>query len=140
MAWTLVFHITGIVFWIGGLLMATQALSAATESAEAKVRSAQQQLAARMLRAMAHPGAIITLISGGWLLHLVGQVDAGIFHARWLIGKLIVVGALLVLDWLLWTRIRDMSARPVKRQDASMLHGLISAAFFLILILVFIRP
>lgn len=141
-AWTLVFHITGIVFWIGGLLMTTQVLASASqeEPNDAAARACHQRTAQRTLRAMAHPGAIITLASGGLLLYLAGRHDPAFFHAAWLNIKLAIVAVLLWLDWRLWTRVRDLDRRPAARKDASMLHGIISAAFFVILILVFLKP
>ncbi|MGH9533719.1 MAG: CopD family protein [Terriglobales bacterium] len=141
-SWALVFHITGIVFWIGGLLMTTQVLAAASQDdpADATARACHQRTARRMLRAMAHPGAVITLASGGVLLYLAGRHDPAFFRATWLNIKLLLVVALLWLDWLLWTRVRDLDRSPAHRKDASMLHGVISAAFFIILILVFLKP
>lgn len=169
LAWTLVFHITGIVFWIGGLLMAAQIMSAAArderepEAAGAGAAQAaagggvaaaavavpasrmiHQRTAMRLLRTMAHPGALLTLASGTILLMLAGHADPAIYQSAWLNIKLILVAVVLWLDWRLWVRVKTMDQRrafPARgRKDASMLHGLISAAFFVILILVFLRP
>lgn len=175
-AWTLVFHITGIVFWIGGLLMAAQMLASAakdeaqdgTEAAAAGAAQAaasasgaaasavggtvvaavaapssrmiHQRTAMRLLRTLAHPGALLTLATGTILLILSGHRDPAIYQAPWLNIKLILVAVMLWLDWRLWMRIKTMDRRPARRQDASMLHGLISAVFVIILILVFLKP
>lgn len=165
-AWTLVFHITGIVFWIGGLLMAAQVLGGAAQD-EAAVASAQpvavaaaagesaaaaaappvpaaraihQRTALRMMRNMAHPGALLTLATGTILLMLAGHANPAIYQAPWLNIKLILVAITLWLDWRLWVRVKGMDRRPARRKDASMLHGFISLAFFVILILVFLKP
>lgn len=167
-AWTLVFHITGIVFWIGGLLMAAQVLGGAAQD-EAEVASAQpvavaaaatggessaasaapavpaaraihQRTAMRMMRNMAHPGALLTLATGIILLMMAGHANPAIYQAPWLNIKLILVAIMLWLDFRLWVRVKGMDHRPARRKDASMLHGFISLAFFVILILVFLKP
>lgn len=165
-SWTLVFHVTGIVFWIGGLLMAAQMIASAAQDeaaqpataapaaaaaasggsavattvAVASSRAIHQRTAMRLLRTMAHPGALLTLATGTILLILAGRQDPAIYQAPWLNIKLILVAVLLWLDWRLWMRVKTMDRRPARRQDASMLHGLIAAAFFIILILVFLKP
>ena len=64
LAWTLVFHILGIVFWLGSLLVVTHLLAFDAESESTEVHEVLNRVEGKLFRGIAHPGAIITVISG----------------------------------------------------------------------------
>ncbi len=63
-AWTLVFHIIGLVFWLGSLLVVTQILAIHTEETSPETRATLGRLESKLLKGLAHPGAAIMVITG----------------------------------------------------------------------------
>ena len=63
-AWTLVAHIFGLVFWVSGLLVTTIAMSQQTQETTVEGRQALVRIERRFLRAMADPGAALTILQG----------------------------------------------------------------------------
>ena len=72
-AWTLVFHILGIVFWIGGLLMTTVLLSRHVQETAPEARAALTRIEKKTMRAMADPGALLVILATG--LALIGNAN-----------------------------------------------------------------
>lgn len=133
--WTVLFHVVGIVFWIGGLLVATSLFGQHAEEGSAEAKGALLQAGGRMLKGMATPGAIITIITGVILIELRG---ASVLRETWLQAKLILVVALLALHGIGYSRARRLSAGTLRvpRKSWMILHGAISLVFFGILICV----
>ena len=93
-AWTLVFHILGIVLWIGGLLMTTVLLSRHVQETAPEARAALTRVEKKSMRAMADPGALLVILAG---ITMIFTNKAYYLHASWLHFKLLIVVALIVL-------------------------------------------
>jgi len=139
MAWTLVFHILGIVFWLGSLLVVTHLLAYDAESESAEVHKTLGLLERKLFNGIAHPGAIITVISGVILIFTNAQYY---LHAAWLHAKLFLVVILIVLDAITFIRARAFHAGRTKlqRKECMALHGGIALVFIGILIMVLVKP
>jgi putative membrane protein len=136
LAWTLVFHLLGMVFWIGGLLMVTQTLSLDSQATDAAAHQANYLSARKTMNALAHPGLLIMIASGALLLYF----EPLMLRAGWLHVKLACVVALIVFDIVIFSKVRKLPMRPASRGQSAMFHGVISALFFAILILALIKP
>lgn len=138
-AWTLVFHILGVVFWMGGLLVITHVLAYDAESPSADVHETLGRLERRLFKGIAHPGAIITIISG---IILISTNTQYYLHAVWLHVKLFMVAIIIVLDIITFIRARAYHAGKIKlqRKECMSLHGSIALVFIVILIMVIVRP
>jgi putative membrane protein len=134
-AWTLVFHILGLVFWIGGLLIETNVLARHTQETSAEVRQALGRLEMRLLRAMADPGAALTLVTG---IILIWTNPSYFLHAAWLHAKLALVVVLIGLHAVVRSRTKAFVAGRIElqRRDCMVLHGAISLIFLGILVAV----
>ena len=139
MAWTLVFHILGIVFWLGSLLVVTHVLAFDAETESEEVHEVLNRLEAKLFNGIAHPGAIIAVISGAILISTNPQFY---LHAAWLHAKLFLVVILIVLDAITYIRARAFHAGRItlRRKECMMLHGGIALMFIGILVMVLIRP
>jgi len=137
-AWTLVFHIMGLVFWLGSLLVVTHTLAIHTEEASPEARAALGRLESKLLRGLAHPGAAIMVITGFILV----AHDPNLLRQHWLHAKLLLVVVLIALDLRVTFRARAFQegAARMTRGECMALHGGIALVFTLILILVFVKP
>jgi protoporphyrinogen IX oxidase len=137
-AWTLVFHIIGLVFWLGSLLVVTQILAIHSEENSPATRLTLSRLESKLLRGLAHPGAALTVVTGSILV----SQDPGYLREHWLHAKLLLVVVLIALDLRLTFRTRALHEGKVEmsRRECLILHGAISLVFFVILILVLIKP
>jgi|SRR5208283_1433654 len=137
-AWTLVFHIIGLVFWLGSLLVVTQVLALHTAEANPETRETLGRLESKLLRGLAHPGAAIMVITG----FLLVSEDPNFLREHWLHAKLLLVVVLIVLDLRLTFRARAFQEgrTELSRRECMVLHGAISLVFLIILILVLIKP
>jgi len=137
-AWTLVFHIIGLVFWLGSLIVVTQIAALQAEEANLETLASLGRLETKILRGLTHPGAAIVVVTGIILLVL----DRQAIHQPWLHIKLALVVVLIALDLRLTFRLRRQNDGSIalSRQECRILHGAISLAFLLILVLVMIRP
>lgn len=138
-AWTLVFHILGIVFWMGSLLVVTHLLAYDAESTSAEVHEALDRLERKLFNGLVHPGALITIISG---IILISTDTQYYLHAVWLHVKLFMVVVVIVLDAITAIRARAFHAGKIKlqRKECMALHSGIALAFTVILIMVLVRP
>jgi putative membrane protein len=93
-AWTLVFHVFGIVLWIGGLLMTTLLLTRHTQETAPEARAALSRLERKSMRAMADPGALLTILAG---ITMIFTNSGYYLHANWLHIKLLFVVAMIIL-------------------------------------------
>lgn len=137
-AWTLVFHIVGLVFWLGSLLVVTQILALHTEEASPATRETLGRLESKLLRGLAHPGAAIMVVTG----FLLVSEDPNYLRETWLHAKLLFVVILIVLDLRLTFRAKAFREGRIAlgRRECMVLHGAISLVFLIILILVLIKP
>lgn len=137
-AWTLVFHVVGMVFWLGSLLVVTQILAIHTEANSPETHRTLGLLESRLLRGLAHPGAAIMVITG--LILIVH--DPSLLRQHWLQAKLVLVVILIALDLRLTFRARAFQAGNIElsRRDCMVLHGAISLLFLVILILAMVQP
>jgi len=138
-AWTLVFHILGIVFWMGGLLVVTHVLAFDAESTSAEVHEGLDRLERKLFNGVVHPGGLIAVISG---LILISTNMYYYLHAVWFHIKLFMVLIVIVLDAITVIRARAFHAGKIqlKRKECMALHGGIALAFTVILIMVLVRP
>jgi len=139
MAWTLVFHILGIVFWLGGLLVVTHLMAFDAESDSVEVHDVLNRLEGKLFKGIAHPGGIITVISGAVLISTNPQYYV---HAAWLHAKLFLVVLLIALDATTYIRAKAFHAGKItlRRKECMMLHGGIALVFIGIVIMVMIKP
>ena len=137
-AWTLVFHIVGLVFWLGSLLVVTQILALHTEEPSPETRETLGRLESKLLKGLAHPGAAIMVITG----FLLVSENPTYLRETWLHAKLLLVVTLIVLDLRLTFRARAFREGKIEisRRECMVLHGAISLVFLIILILVLIKP
>lgn len=137
-AWTLVFHILGLVFWLGSLLVVTRVLAIHTEETSPEARAALGRLESKLLKGFAHPGAAIMVITG---FILIAQ-DPSYLREHWLHAKLLLVVILIVLDLRVAFRAKAFQEGTVElsRGECMALHGAIALLLFGILILVLVKP
>ncbi len=137
-AWALVFHVIGLVFWMGGLLVVTQVMAAHAEERSSEASRALRRLETKLLNGMAHPGALITVVAG---IVLVGLQPAYL-RQSWLHAKLSLVVILIGMNLFLHMRARALREEQSEARSGQfrMLHGVISALFLGIVILVMIKP
>ncbi|MGH9326745.1 MAG: CopD family protein [Terriglobia bacterium] len=133
--WAILFHVVGLVFWIGGLLVTTAMLGQHTQEASAEAWTALGLAEMRMLKGMANPGAILTILTG---ILLVYTRPSYYLHATWFQAKIILVICLIVLHAITYVRTsRFLRGRLwVPRRNWMILHGAISLVFFGILVCV----
>jgi protoporphyrinogen IX oxidase len=137
-AWALVFHVIGFVFWMAGLLVVTQVMAAHAEEPSPEAGRTLGKLEMKLLKGLAHPGALITI--GAGIVVLVLQ--PGYLRQRWLHAKLSLVVILIGMNVFLHLRAKQLHDEPSKAKPGQfrMLHGVISALFLGIIILVMIKP
>ena len=137
-AWTLVFHIIGLVFWIGSLLVVTQVLAIHAEEPLPETRETLGRLESKLLRGFTHPGAAIMVITG---ILLVTQ-DPNYLRQTWLHAKLTLVVVLIILDLRLTFRAKAFQEGRIEmsRRESMVFHGAISLIFLVILVLVLLKP
>jgi protoporphyrinogen IX oxidase len=137
--WALVFHSLGIVCWLGGLLIVTHMLAVDTEVSSDETHQVLGRLEAKLFNGIAHPGAVIVILSG---LVMIMTSPGYYLDASWLRVKLIVVAGLIVLDFITYQRMKAFKAGRIKlqRKQCMALHGGIALVFIVILILVLVQP
>ena len=137
--WALVFHILGIVFWLGGLLIETHLLAADTEASSEETHQVLGRLEASLFKGIVHPGAAIVIISGFVMMTTNPHYY---LNAPWLRVKLVLVAALVVLDFITYRRMQAFRAGRLKlqRKQCMVLHGAIALVFIMILVMVLIQP
>ncbi len=137
-AWTLVFHLIGLVFWVGSLLVVTHVLALHTQETSEAAREALGRLEMKLLKGLTHPGAALMVISGSLLL----AEDPYFLRTNWLHFKLVLVVVLILLDLRVYFRARAFQAGKIELQrgECLALHGAIALVFTGILILVLTKP
>jgi len=137
-AWILVFHLIGMVFWLGSLLVVTHALTIHSEESSAEARAALGRLEMKVFKGLTHPGAALMVITG---IILISQ-NPHYLREHWLHAKLLLVAILTALDLRVYYRTTAYLAGRVelRRRECMALHGAVSLVFFVILILVLLKP
>ncbi len=137
-AWTLVFHILGLVFWLGSLLVVTRVLAIHTEETAPEARAALGRLESKLLKGFTHPGAAIMVITG---FILVAQ-DPNYLREHWMHDKLLLVVILVVLDLRVTFRAKAFQEGTIEltRGECMGLHGAVALVFLAIVILVLVKP
>jgi protoporphyrinogen IX oxidase len=132
-AWTLVGHVFGLVLWIAGLLMTTAVLIQHSQETSQEVRQTLARLGRISLRALADPGAFLTLLAG---IVLVTTDRSYYVHARWLHIKLVFVVLLIGAHGIVAMSNKSLASGQAKIQSshAKLLLGGILLVFLLILI------
>jgi uncharacterized membrane protein len=137
-AWTLIFHMIGLVFWLGSLLTVTHVLRIHTEEPFPEARSTLERLQTKLIKGLAHPGAALMVITGILLMVQKPQY----LHEHWLQAKLTLVVLLIALDLRIYSRTKALHAGriEIRRGECMAMHGAIALLFYGILLLVFLRP
>ena len=137
-AWMLVVHLVGLVFWVGSLLAATLVLAVHTREPSEEARAALGRLETKLLKGLAHPGAALMTISGIVLLVFLPYA----LREIWMYLKIVLILILIALDLRLSFRARAFQAGKIEmqRSECMMLHGIISAIFLAIVVLVIVKP
>jgi protoporphyrinogen IX oxidase len=137
-AWALVFHVIGFVFWMAGLLVVTQLMAVHAEERSPEGGRVLSRLEMKLLKGLAHPGALITIGAG----IVVVAIQPGYLRQSWLHAKLSLVVILIGMNLFLHMRARELGAgrSKVRPGQFRMLHGVVSVLFLFIVILVMIKP
>ncbi|MEP6574733.1 MAG: hypothetical protein ABJD11_18675, partial [Gemmatimonadota bacterium] len=108
----LLLHLTGFVLWIGGGL-SSMIIGVRGRSEDRYIQGAVARLQSMLHRVLIGPGAIITVLSGGFLTAQV--MASGIPPSSWLMAMQLagVLGALLVLFVSIPTSSRLARVEPV---------------------------
>lgn len=132
-AWTLVVHIFGIVLWIGGLLMTTILLSRHAQETSPEARAALSRLEKKSMRALADPGALLTILAG---VALIFSNPSYYVHATWLHFKLTFVVVLIILHAFIGIEMKSQQkgTRAMTPGKAWFLLGGVLVVFLCILI------
>jgi uncharacterized membrane protein len=131
-AWLLVIHIFGLVLWISGLMTTTIVLSQIAQESSAEGRQALARVGRVLLRALADPGAVITLAAG---IAIAATNSSYYFHARWLQIKLAFVVILIVLHVMIALRGKAAAGgAALDRGQARILRLMVILVFFSILV------
>lgn len=142
----MVLHLTGIVMWVGGLLAATLVMAQAaretpgatgSDGERQAAREAYRRISQRLLRALAHPGLILTIAGG---LGLIFQAPRDVLQSIWLQAKLALVVGLVCVDWMITRQVRQMENAVPARGAALRMHALTATIFVIVLILVLVQP
>jgi protoporphyrinogen IX oxidase len=112
-AWTLVVHILGLTLWVGGLLVTTIALSRHAQETSSEGRAALARLERLFLRAMADPGALLTIVAG---ITLISSNSSYYLHASWLHIKFLFVLMLIGLHGWIATRAKFVATGRITLQ------------------------
>ena len=132
-AWTLVVHMCGIVLWVGGLLMTTVLLSQHARETSPEARSALTRLEKKAMRAMADPGALLTILAG---IALILTNRSYYLYATWLHLKLTLVVVLIILHAFIGIEMKSLQkgVRAMTSGKAWVLFTAVLLTFLCILI------
>ncbi len=93
MLWIKAFHIISMVTWFAGLFYLPRLF---VYHAEAKDETSNQRfkiMERKLFNGIATPSAIITVVLGFWLIHLMGY---GLLYSFWLQAKLALIAVLVI--------------------------------------------
>jgi protoporphyrinogen IX oxidase len=133
----LVFHLFGVILWIGSLLVISSLMALVPdEVGVAKERTIV--LSRRLFHVNSNIGAVVAIIFG--ILAILA--DPGVLAHGWIHAKILLVLVLLGFHLRLYRRIIALENEPgtATRREFSIIHGVVSALLFAILLLVFLQP
>ena len=138
--WVKALHIVAMVAWMAGLLYLPRLFVYHADAAPGSDKSETFKIMERrLLRGIATPAAILTVLFGATLAATPGLVD---WHQHWIWAKLILVFGLVVFHLLLarWQRAfaTDRNTRPARFYR--MVNELPMLALIAIAILVVVKP
>jgi len=136
--WALFAHIIGIVFWVGGLLAAGQMLAGIRREPSPEAHAALARLARKLLKAMAHPGAAVTVLAGITLL----GANPGDLQRGWLHVKLGFVVILIAVDLFLTASVARLVRRgsEIPASRVKLTHAVVALLFLAIVFLAALKP
>jgi len=117
--WLLALHVLGMALWVGGLLGTT-------------VTMAQSAAASRkLLRALADPGAGLTLLAGFWML----SADAGGYLAQaWFQTKMVVAVGLIALHGGIAVRAKRAASAEAAAPAWGLFFAVLAAAAAMVML------
>ena len=132
-AWTLVAHIFGLVLWVGGLLVTSIVMARHTGEQSPEARAALGKVQRTLLRGMADPGALLTILAG---ITLITTNRSYYLHAGWLHIKLTFVIVLIVLHGITAVKSKKLASGQASfpSGQAKFLFAAILVVFLSILI------
>src|SRR5882672_3231722 len=105
-AWLIAGHVFGLVLWISGLLGTTVLLGRHLQETSPDARQALARVERTALRALADPGALVTMVAG---IALVITNPPYFLAARWLHIKLAFVVILILLHGIIAMRAKAVA-------------------------------
>jgi putative membrane protein len=94
MLWVKAFHIIFMVTWFAGLFYLPRLFVYHTDTADVPGRERFKVMERKLYRAIMTPGAVITVICGGWLIQMQGMI--WLRASGWMHIKLVLVAVLVV--------------------------------------------
>lgn len=136
MVWWMAAHVFGVILWLGGLTGAALLLGQSAQQSDAALRGGFAQLARKLLRRMADPGAALSIVAG---IALLSSNTEYFRQATWLYVKMVNVVLLIGLHGLLAVRVKRQATASVsiEPREATLLCAAVLAAATLILLATF---
>lgn len=138
MLWIKAVHVMAIISWMAGLLYVYRLFVYHAMETEAVVQARFQVMERKLMRGIAHPAAVVSLITGIWLLT--------IFHAYlqqpWMHAKLLFVVGLLVSHGMAMRYRTKLITAPnaVPHQRFRVLNEVPTLLMIGIVIMIIVRP
>jgi protoporphyrinogen IX oxidase len=131
------FHLFAVIVWIGGLLTLASVLARVPD----EVGLPRERLLGTVrstYKGAVNVGAVITIFLGIVIIVLNPEV----LHRGWLHLKLLLVLGILLYQWRLFRRIRQLEENPSESSGAEfrMAHGILSLLVLAILLLAILQP
>lgn len=131
------FHLFAVIVWIGGLLTLASVLARVPD----EVGLPRERLLGAVrttYKGAVNVGAVITIFLGIVIIVLNPEV----LHRGWLHLKLLLVLGILLYQWRLYRRIRQLEENPSESSGGEfrMAHGILSMLVLAILLLAILQP
>ena len=131
------FHLFAVIVWIGGLLTLAGVLARVPD----EVGLPRERLLGTVrstYKGAVNVGAVITIFLGIVIIVLNPEV----LHRGWLHLKLLLVLGILLYQWRLYRRIRQLEENPSESSGGEfrMAHGILSLLVLAILLLAILQP
>ena len=131
------FHLFAVIVWIGGLLTLASILARVPD----EVGLPRERLLGTVrstYKGAVNVGAVITIFLGIVIILLNPEV----LHRGWLHLKLLLVLGILLYQWRLFRRIRQLEENPSESSGGEfrMAHGILSILVLAIILLAILQP
>ena len=131
------FHLFAVIVWIGGLLTLASILARVPD----EVGLPRERLLGTVrstYKGAVNVGAVITIFLGVVIILLNPEV----LHRGWLHLKLLLVLGILLYQWRLFRRIRQLEENPSESSGGEfrMAHGILSILVLAIILLAILQP